>query len=521
MKKITFKKLKQTKGITLIALVITIIVLLILAGVTIATLTGDNGILTKTQNAKTQNAKMTVEEQINLALQASRINKDVAIDKDILENELKNTYGMQVETGENKEFPWTVTSGSFKYQIQEDGTVEKVNGIVLSKTEIKMVQGQEPVTITASKTEGVEGEISWTSDNESIATVSNGTITAVGSSGTAIIKAKINGTDYSAECKVTIVAKVTNIKIEPSTIEIEQGNSKSLTITTTPSGENVEELEYISSDTTGKITVDKTGKVTVASDATVGGTATITVKSSEASASCTITIKQAKLPIGEYVEYNVTYTDMYSDTDAETSGAQGYQFTQTDGWRILDVGTKNADGSYSGAKIISTGVPAKLHYNGSIAYNGSTISNSNVPTWWGTVEQVRTLYGDTYADAGYIYESKGYPKFFATAGLLKNFESIPFEAKTNNLTPNKGGYAAINNGKAATGDITGTIFKTGKASEVHNVTLAEINKAEGSTTRSSVTSDLFYLRRLNKYGYSTSVSPDYWLATPFDGRLQI
>ena len=38
-----FKNIQRTKGITLIALVITIIVLLILAGVSIATLTGDNG----------------------------------------------------------------------------------------------------------------------------------------------------------------------------------------------------------------------------------------------------------------------------------------------------------------------------------------------------------------------------------------------------------------------------------------------------------------------------------------------
>ena len=41
------KKYKSTKGITLIALVITIIVLLILAGVSIAMLTGDNGILSQ------------------------------------------------------------------------------------------------------------------------------------------------------------------------------------------------------------------------------------------------------------------------------------------------------------------------------------------------------------------------------------------------------------------------------------------------------------------------------------------
>ena len=44
------KRIRQ-KGITLIALVITIIVLLILAGVSIATLTGQNGLLTKAQTA--------------------------------------------------------------------------------------------------------------------------------------------------------------------------------------------------------------------------------------------------------------------------------------------------------------------------------------------------------------------------------------------------------------------------------------------------------------------------------------
>ena len=44
--------MKRENGITLIALVITIIVLLILAGVTIITLTGDNGILQKAGDAK-------------------------------------------------------------------------------------------------------------------------------------------------------------------------------------------------------------------------------------------------------------------------------------------------------------------------------------------------------------------------------------------------------------------------------------------------------------------------------------
>ena len=54
---------KQTKGITLIALVITIIVFLILASVSISMLTGENGILTQAQKAKEETEKAAKEEQ--------------------------------------------------------------------------------------------------------------------------------------------------------------------------------------------------------------------------------------------------------------------------------------------------------------------------------------------------------------------------------------------------------------------------------------------------------------------------
>ena len=57
MKQNLKERVNGKNGITLIALVITIIVLLILAGVTIATLTGENGILTRVQSTKTQNEK--------------------------------------------------------------------------------------------------------------------------------------------------------------------------------------------------------------------------------------------------------------------------------------------------------------------------------------------------------------------------------------------------------------------------------------------------------------------------------
>ena len=61
------QRLRKNKGITLIALVITIIVLLILAGVSIAMLTGNNGILSQAQNAKKRTDIASEKEAVSLA----------------------------------------------------------------------------------------------------------------------------------------------------------------------------------------------------------------------------------------------------------------------------------------------------------------------------------------------------------------------------------------------------------------------------------------------------------------------
>ena len=65
MKKKILEQNKKNNGITLIALVITIIVLLILAGVSIATLTGNNGILTKAGEAK-EKTELAKEEELEI-----------------------------------------------------------------------------------------------------------------------------------------------------------------------------------------------------------------------------------------------------------------------------------------------------------------------------------------------------------------------------------------------------------------------------------------------------------------------
>lgn len=70
------KRKFSNKGITLIALVITIIVLLILAGVTIATLIGENGILNQAENSKTETLKASALEMINLAITSNKTEDD-------------------------------------------------------------------------------------------------------------------------------------------------------------------------------------------------------------------------------------------------------------------------------------------------------------------------------------------------------------------------------------------------------------------------------------------------------------
>ena len=106
--KISLKQRKNGEGgITLIALVITIIVLLILAGVSIATLTGQNGILTRASDAKEQTEIAEVKERVQTDILGEQAGNNGELTKgkfiDIL-----NKYFKDVPTEEN--FPEDLTS---------------------------------------------------------------------------------------------------------------------------------------------------------------------------------------------------------------------------------------------------------------------------------------------------------------------------------------------------------------------------------------------------------------------------
>lgn len=102
--------MKNNKGITLIALVITIIVLLILAGVSIAMLTGDNGILTKATESTTATDLAEVLERVNMELNAQMANA-MAGDKFDKVSDIQTNIGTTLPTGYSATVKILDTSG--------------------------------------------------------------------------------------------------------------------------------------------------------------------------------------------------------------------------------------------------------------------------------------------------------------------------------------------------------------------------------------------------------------------------
>ena len=112
------KAKEKQKGITLIALVITIIVLLILAGVSIAMLTGDNGILNQANDSKIETAVGTVKEQIKSS-QGEKIIQEEKVTPETLLSEGKARRTVQL--GENDKY--------YMYYALKENSLEGMQGL--------------------------------------------------------------------------------------------------------------------------------------------------------------------------------------------------------------------------------------------------------------------------------------------------------------------------------------------------------------------------------------------------------
>ena len=130
-------------------------------------------------------------------------------------------------------------------------------------------------------------EVQWISSNTSVATVANGVVTAK-KAGTATITATVG--DLKATCKVTVIQKVTSLRVTPVTVY--NGKTAKIKVTVSPSNASNKAVTYTSSNK--KIaTVTSAGVV----KGVKPGTAYITVKAKDGSgkyAKCKVTVKQQK-----------------------------------------------------------------------------------------------------------------------------------------------------------------------------------------------------------------------------------
>ena len=122
------KKLTKKEGITLIALVITILILLILAGITITAVTGENGILNSALKAKEETEIENEKEIIGRATVQTMGEDDRGnIKKETLQENLDNetTKGKTEVKEKNENFEVIFTDSKRHYLVDKDGNVRK------------------------------------------------------------------------------------------------------------------------------------------------------------------------------------------------------------------------------------------------------------------------------------------------------------------------------------------------------------------------------------------------------------
>ncbi len=152
--------IRNEKGVTMLALVITIIVLIILAGISIAALSGDNGVLTKAVEAKNQTKIAEDTENLQLLyVQKAGDTKDGAPSIDeYLDYVEENGYATKVDNGvsyveaDGSIYEVSIEDGELKIDYVEEGTITDPR---IQKIEIvEKTMNSIKIAVTASRLEG-------------------------------------------------------------------------------------------------------------------------------------------------------------------------------------------------------------------------------------------------------------------------------------------------------------------------------------------------------------------------------
>ena len=162
-----------------------------------------------------------------------------------------------------------------------------VFAITLNKTTLELVEGNTgTLTASVSPEDATDKSVSWTSSNSGVATVTNGTVSAI-SEGESIITAKAG--DKTATCKVIVQKKiinVTSISLDQTTAELFEGETLTLAATVLPQNATDKTITWKSSNASvadvdnGLVTAIKVGETTVSASA------------GDKTATCKVTVKQ-------------------------------------------------------------------------------------------------------------------------------------------------------------------------------------------------------------------------------------
>ena len=174
--------------------------------------------------------------------------------------------------------------------------VIEVEGITLSQTSLLLGEGATAtLTATVTPENATDKTVTWSSSDESVATVSgDGLVTGV-KEGKAVVTATAG--EKNAQCEVTVqkgVVEVTEITLSQTNLTLTEGETAALTATVLPTDATDKTVTWISSNPS-VATVSDAGLVT----AVLEGTTTITASAGGKTAQCTVTVEKAFIAVTE------------------------------------------------------------------------------------------------------------------------------------------------------------------------------------------------------------------------------
>ena len=210
---------------------------------------------------------------------------------------------------------YTFISNTLLYAQYEDPV--HVGGINLSSHEETIGLG-ETLALTANvlPEDATYPEVTWSSDNETVATVSQGGMITGKSKGDVTITVTTEDGGYTDTCKVTVNQPVTGVTLNKSSVELLVGDTESLTATVSPSNATDKSVTWSSSNTSVATVVN--GIISAKGT----GTAVITVKTGggEYTKTCTVRVNTPSVSYQTHVQ-NVGWQGWKSN--GEVAGTSG------------------------------------------------------------------------------------------------------------------------------------------------------------------------------------------------------